>query len=673
MVELVNFRVWSKAEIEAHKHPAATSSDPYLEFAGELQSAGYDIKHIEETTESPIRVNRNGSRDKPAWYFFRTFVTSTGQLIGFGNYGDWRDGVSIQWNSKGEISKPDLAKIEAEREKQKREIERIRKETQQKKAAEADGFVSKLQVADANHPYLKDKGVKPWGILQHENKLVIPMHDARGDVKNYQTISQDGKKLFLKGAQKLGTFYQIGQIKDRVYIAEGYATAATIHEITGHAVAVAFDTSNIAPTLNEVRKAFSGRVIFAADNDAIHPKDRDKFTEGAGERYARKAMDQASEIIMPPTVGHDFNDWLQSDPIACRAFFAEFKPEQKIKIRKTTAFQEPRPLDYVIDDFLVEGTSSMLFGPPGVCKSFLAQDMGMCVATGQTWAGSHDVFKGAVLYVCGEGHEDLPQRIQAWKMKHRLDQHDEPPFYNTEHEVNIRDPLLVEELKQSAEALPEPVKFVIVDTLSTNFGGGDENSGDMTDFINRCNQLARDLRAHVMIVHHTGKDASRGARGNSSNHGNVYTYMEVSERDERTALITHKQKGGKKPDPILFTSELIHVGEAEDRKGRIQQITSLVMNVEHDASVGAEVAANLLINKPKRNETFKLKIWETLEKLAESGSTFSRADFVSRIKMKGCPANKTSDAVADMLSNKYAKDLGNNEYLISEVIRKSNN
>ena len=627
-----------------HRPPEYSNIDPYTALLAELQGYGFDIGHVQETDDKPVRCKRDKSKDKPGWYHFKTFQTNSGQTLGFATYGDWRDDSTIQWDSKADLTPHERTTIDLERARQ-RELDKAQQVAN--RTSQANMAAAKmLHLKDAEqHPYLTAKKVKAYGLKLDGLNLVVPMADSTGAIKAYQTISNAGEKRYLAGAQKNGLYHLIGQPGQVAYIAEGYATAATIHEITGQAVVVAFDTSGLKPALNEFRKVFAGRVIFAADNDANQ----------TGEKHARAAVDNTSTVIMPDFNGRDgtdFNDLFNLDPDAAKAQLRpEDQPEPLIRITKTTAFKEPKPLDFTIDDFLIEGTTSMIYGPPGVCKSFIAQDMGMCVATGKPWAGVYDTYQGAVLYVAGEGHEDLSQRIQAWKIKNRLKDTDEPPFYHTEHEVNIRDPLLCQELVRVARGLPEKVGFTIIDTLSTNFGGGDENGGDMAEFVNHCNGLARELRCHVAIIHHAGKDTSKGARGSSSNHGNVYTYMEVAEKDGHTVLICHKQKGGERPAPIIFDTELIHVGEAEDRRGKLKNITSLVMNVNSDPNAGRKLAEALAEGKrPKPLGQRQQKIKAALDILAQSGRTFSRQTFVNQVKLQGVNETKTSDAVQEMIN-----------------------
>jgi putative DNA primase/helicase len=87
-----------------------------------------------------------------------------------------------------------------------------------------------------------------------------------------QFIDGEGNKRFLSGGRKRGCYFGIGQPQGKICIAEGYATAASIHEATGYAVAVAFDAGNLRLVAEAIRQKFPGiEIILCADNDINTP------------------------------------------------------------------------------------------------------------------------------------------------------------------------------------------------------------------------------------------------------------------------------------------------------------------------------------------------------------------------------------------------------------------
>ncbi len=133
--------------------------------------------------------------------------------------------------------------------------------------------------AGSIHPYLVRKKIKPHHARQIGTSLVIPMQDKSGNLLNVQFIHPDGTKRFLKGGRTKSLFTVIGEpCEGRIYIAEGVATAATVHELTGDACFVAFSASNLPPVAQVVRRSFPvAEIVLAADADP------------AGETYSEEA------------------------------------------------------------------------------------------------------------------------------------------------------------------------------------------------------------------------------------------------------------------------------------------------------------------------------------------------------------------------------------------------
>lgn len=128
------------------------------------------------------------------------------------------------------------------------------------------------------HPYLKAKGVLGFGLRVEAEPspgyhagaglLLVPMRDAAGMLHSLQTIDPDGGKLFMTGGRVQGCYHAIGQIGTALVVAEGFATAASIHEATGLAVAAAFSANNLFPVARALRQKYpSLPLVLAADDD----------------------------------------------------------------------------------------------------------------------------------------------------------------------------------------------------------------------------------------------------------------------------------------------------------------------------------------------------------------------------------------------------------------------
>jgi putative DNA primase/helicase len=195
-----------------------------------------------------------------------------------------------------------------------------------------------LPLAPDDHPYLVRKRVPNFGVFldivgtleiragQEEpqkwsakGNLIIPIRAIDGSLLSAQTIAEDGWKVFPRGARCQGGMHQIGDFDGRspLVVVEGYATGATIHQLTALPVAVAFFAGNLEAAAKALRGAFpEARLLIAGDND--HQKARERQVDGTpkpnvGKEAAHKAADAVSGYTILPTFapddqGSDWND-----------------------------------------------------------------------------------------------------------------------------------------------------------------------------------------------------------------------------------------------------------------------------------------------------------------------------------------------------------------------------
>ena len=99
--------------------------------------------------------------------------------------------------------------------------------------------------------------------------LLIPIHNSKEQLVSLQFISPNGKKKFKAGGKVKGCFSTIGILEGIVFICEGYATAATIHQATGFTAIVAFNANNLEPVVRTIKSLNikNLKIIVAADND----------------------------------------------------------------------------------------------------------------------------------------------------------------------------------------------------------------------------------------------------------------------------------------------------------------------------------------------------------------------------------------------------------------------
>lgn len=195
--------------------------------------------------------------------------------IAAGGFDNWRDGLGWQtWHSQQLQA---LTSIERTAMRERVEIvkhQRLADETQRhaEAAKRAAQLLGRCKPATDQHQYLQRKGVHAYGVKQLREQLVIPARDVGGALWTLQFIGANGDKKFLTGGRKRGCYFSVGVPRDALCICEGYATAASVFEATGHATAVAFDAGNLEPVARALRGKFPDMtIILCADNDSETP------------------------------------------------------------------------------------------------------------------------------------------------------------------------------------------------------------------------------------------------------------------------------------------------------------------------------------------------------------------------------------------------------------------
>ncbi len=191
-----------------------------------------------------------------------------------GAFGSWRTGESHTWRAESDnrLSPADRAELQ----RKLRDMQQARAEEEARVHASARQRAAKLWAtahpATSAHPYLVAKRVPAYGIRQLRDMLVIPARDGDGELHTLQFIGVDGGKRFLTGGRIAGCYCAIGRPADVLLLAEGYATAATLYQATGKAVAVAFNAGNLGPVAKALRAKFPRlRLVICADNDHATP------------------------------------------------------------------------------------------------------------------------------------------------------------------------------------------------------------------------------------------------------------------------------------------------------------------------------------------------------------------------------------------------------------------
>jgi hypothetical protein len=259
---------------------------------------------------------------------------------------------------------------------------------------------------------------------------------------------------------------------------------------------------------------------------------------------------------------------------------------------------------YLVKDMLAAGAMSVIYGPSNSGKTFKAMDIAFHLAAGLPWRGRR-VTQAAVLYLAAEGGRGVANRIAA--LKRHTGARGIPfalrraGFDLLRSEADLQHIYtLAREVQERAPGAP---LLIVIDTLSRVMAGGDENApADMTALIKNMDTIREATGAHIMLVHHTGKDAAKGARGHSSLRAATDTEIEVQvEGDSRAALIT-KQRDYQGGEVFAFALQSVTLGIDQDG----DDVTScVVVEAEAEEFVAAK-------KKPGKNQKALLETFDQM-------------------------------------------------------------
>lgn len=319
-------------------------NDVIAQFCDAMRDAGLIVNASDIVTDSPKFQRCKSDKDRGARKNGYYKLWMDGRPAGV--FGIWSTGESHTWSADTgtePLSAEEQARLRAEMKRRQAERAAEILENQNKAAERAKKAWDKAVPATDDHPYLVRKGVKAhglrvgkwWGWDAEEGKpylvcdaaLLVPMHGlVKSDIRSLQAIFPSKveihgdlrDKTYLSSGERQGVFHVIGKPQEidgrKVFIvAEGYATAATVHECTGHCILVAFDTGNLLHAAKVIRAKYEDAIIvFAADNDwgTVKP------INNPGVSYARKAAAAVGGVVAIPEFqdieglpkGGDFND-----------------------------------------------------------------------------------------------------------------------------------------------------------------------------------------------------------------------------------------------------------------------------------------------------------------------------------------------------------------------------
>lgn len=218
------------------------------------------------------------------------------------------------------------------------------------------------------------------------------------------------------------------------------------------------------------------------------------------------------------------------------------------------------PMSWLIKGFLPKAQLGILFGASGSGKTFVALDIAFSIARGVAWRDRRTT-KGRVVVIAAEGGSGLGKRGQAYAQHYGFDLRGATDLHVITAAPNFLDGEDISEVIAEIKNLGD-VDLVVVDTLAQVTPGANENtSEDMGRALGNLNLLHEAAGAMNLVVHHAGKDLSKGSRGWSGLKAAADVQIEVlrHENGEREILI-EKMKDGADGVRWGFKLEVVDLG-----------------------------------------------------------------------------------------------------------------
>lgn len=547
-----------------------TIASPETQLLIRMREEGFDPPENLVLDGRIHRFSTNGKKDDDAgWYV----AYSDG--VPSGKFGDWRSGkeFSFRANIGRQLTMVEELAVKKRMEDAKKEREAELNKKHEQAAVTVQTIWDNCQEADPRHPYLVRKGVKPHGIrMTSEGTLLLPLVNAEGTLATVQYITIDGEKKYHPGGQAGGSGWWLGNLDgaQKVYIAEGFATAATIFEETGRPVVIAYSAGNLMAMGKMVREMLpKAAITFVADNDNPNPK----TGENTGIAKAQKAAESiGASVVYPPEVGTDANDY-RANGGNLNELLGECR-KRMMFARELTV--QPAPIRWLVKGWVQEKVLVMIHGPSGSGKSFVVIDWMCSIASGIGSWMDLTTKQGDVIYLCGEGHHGLRGRLMAWQVAHGIE--DVGPLVVSDGPSDLDNLSELNTVVQDIVATGVKPSLIVVDTLN-RFMSGDENSAqDTRAFLDACSTLMHEFDCTVLIVHHTGlnQEAQDRARGSSAWKGAMD--IEISIKPDgpgKFTLSQVKNKDGELVTPMSLELESVVLRGWFDEYGG--QVTSAVV------------------------------------------------------------------------------------------------
>ena len=499
----------------------------------------------------------------------------------WGMFGHWVDHPEpIPWSSKG--SKPVDPENAA---KFKREIAAARQqrtidlaESQAAAAQQARADLAKLKDTDAEHPYLIAKHIKPHGVKETPDGRLVVSVSIDEKISSLHYIAEDGEKLFLKGGKTKGGYYRLGgKPNGTIYIAEGFATGASVREATKETVFVAFACGNLKAVAEWAHKKYpNDKIVVVADNDL-----ETLGNPGVTHAQAAAAAVGGAPVVIPirtaePERKCDINDLHVDEGIdAIRTLLCA---NQEGAIMTTLSEIVAEPVEWFWKPKIAAKKVTLLAGDPGLGKSFVALYMAAMVSAGGAWTDGGIAPAGDIVLLSLEDDpaDTIRPRLDALGadctkihlltgvrklVKGKL----------VEHMFDLNADLPA--LEQTLQRYPN-IKLIIIDPISAYLGRGglsgsdSHNNSQMRALLAPLSVLATKYHLSILAISHLNKGSMQSVYRVTGSLAFIAvaraTWFIIKDptNPDRRLLLSNKINVGKDNSPGLA------FGFNEDEQGR---------------------------------------------------------------------------------------------------------
>ena len=274
-------------------------------------------------------------------------------------------------------------------------------------------------------------------------------------------------------------------------------------------------------------------------------------------------------------------------------------------------------IDWLIEDVVPRAQVGVIYGASGSGKTFFALDMACAVQRGGVWR-LKQIEQADTFYVAAEAGNGIKKRIAAYLQHNGLGA---MPWF-VDYQPNLATLESVHAISKSIKLRSQNAGLIFLDTLALSHDGDENSSKDMSLVLRHCKILSDDTGALVVLVHHTGKDETKGMRGSSSLYAGADFVLEVVAKDKDRTMIVDKLKDGERGAKFGFSLQSVEVGTTP--RGKV--ITSCYVQEEAKTISKAE-------GKPLTNEQ-QIFIYEVFRTSLGMSIEMTETELVEAVKAK---------------------------------------